>query len=420
MSANEHDGSSKRDVDTFSMADPQTQRCPLGYYAAMRRESPVHRDPGTGFWWVARNDAVAAGAMDWKGLSSTSPLVVKRNLQPRARALWESAGMQMLDTFVTGDPPDHDHYRAVGMTLFNQKKVEEIAPAIEVRVHELLDALGDRRTFDFVADFAHQLPGSIVCDEFGFPRADQPRFKHWTDAVFGLMVPGVSEDDEVELVGRLVEMFRYLEGHILRAQREPSGRVIHAIATMNRKDGIPFSTLERSWMMLGTFVGGNDTTIGMLAAGIARLTQDPALQSQLRAEPELIPKFVEELLRLDASVQSLMRVTTRDLEIDGTTIPQGANVLLCTASANRDESRWPEPDAFRLDRADGRRHLAFGQGIHTCIGMHLARRELSIAFRQILERWRDIRLDAPDVDGLRVPLPFHRAFAAMPIRVEPA
>jgi cytochrome P450 len=210
----QHESAVQREVDRYSMADPTVLRCPHAYYAAMRRESPVHLDPGTGFWWVANHDAVVAASMDPVTFSSKSPLVIKKNLRPRAHALWDAAGMQMLDTFVTADPPEHDDYRALGLTLFNQRKVDELAPAIERRVHEIIDALGSRTECDFVADFANWLPSSIVCDEFGFPPQDRQRFKGWTDSIFGLMVPGISEDEEVTLVRSIIELF-----HKARATR---------------------------------------------------------------------------------------------------------------------------------------------------------------------------------------------------------
>src|SRR5690606_19312639 len=142
------------------------------------------------------------------------------------------------------------------------------------------------------------------------------------------------------------------------------------------RDGTPFSMLERAWMMVVVFVGGNETTMNMLTAGLFKLATNPDLQDELRTKPELIPQFTEEMLRLEGSVQALLRVATRDVEVDGTVIPAGANVILSTGSANRDESFWERADEFRLDRANGRRHMTFGHGRHVCIGMHLARREL--------------------------------------------
>lgn len=405
-----------REVDQYSMADPAVATCPHAYYAAMRREAPVHQDP-TGIWFVSRHDDVVAGAQNVAALSSKTPVLMRRSFTPAAQALWDAAGMQVIDTLVFGDPPEHEHYRAVGQQLFNPKKVDELAPRIEQRCHELVDALAGARDFDFVPAFATQLPASIVCDEFGFPREDQHQFKAWTDAYFGLMVPGLSEQQEVELVKPAIALFQYLARHIEQAAQGPAGRVLHDMATMNRRDGAPFTMLERCWMTLATFVGGNDTTIAMLAGGLYRLASEPALQRQLRDEPTLIPRFIEEQLRLEGSVQSLLRVATRDVEIGGVTVPQGANIALCLASANRDEARWPNAEEFRLDRADGRRHLAFGQGIHTCIGMHLARRELQIAFDVLLQRFATIELQVPGREPDLLPMPFHRAFRQLPVRV---
>ena len=173
-------------------------------------------------------------------------------------------------------------------------------------------------------------------------------------------------------------------------------------------------------MLLTTFVGGNETTMNMLALGMRKIATEPALQSELRRNPQKIAAFVEEMLRLEGSVQALLRVATKDLVIDGVAIPKGANVVLSSGSANRDEQRWSDPDAFRLDRTDGKRHLTFGYGRHSCIGMHLARRELNVAFDAILKRLRNIELSIPASDVHQVPLPFHRALERLPVRFEAA
>ena len=403
-------------VGSFSMSDSSVASCPHDYYAAMRRESPVHCDPGTGFYWVSQYADVVRAAADVAALSSKSPVILKKSFRPRAQAMWDAAGMEAIDTLVTADPPDHDHYRAVGMSFFTPAKVAELTPQIEARVHALIDEFVDKDEVDFIESFASRLPGTIVCDEFGFPRSDQQKFKNWTDAIIGLITPGITEEQEIDLVERVIELFRYLESHLRRAAEEPRGRVIHALATMPRRDGTPFTMLERSWMAVVTFVGGNETTINMLAAGVRRLANNASLQSTLRKDPGLMGAFVEELLRYDSSVQALLRVANHEMQIRGTSIPAGANVVLCTASANRDESRWTDPDEFRLDRLDVRRHLAFGHGRHACIGMHLARREMQIAFTALLSRLDNIELAIPDSEVEQLPLPFHRGVARLPIR----
>ena len=404
------------ELGRYSMSDPAVAACPHAYYAAMRRESPVHRDPGTGFYWVTRNDAVQAAATDLDDLSSNSSVILKKSFLPKAQALWDAAGMRAIDTLVTGDPPDHFDYRVVGNSLFPARKVTELVPAIERLVNQLIDDIIDRGEIEFVQDFASRLPGTIVCDEFGLPREDQPRFQSWINAVLGLMTPGISEEQEVALITQMIELFRYLQRHIEQVEHGPAGRVIHALATTPKRDGTPFSLLERCWMTGVTFIGGIASTISMLTSGVYRLAKDPALQYRLRAEPGLTLAFIEELLRLDGAVPAMLRVARRDIEIDGTLIPAGSNVVLSNASANRDETRWEAPDEFRLDRPDARRHIAFGHGTHSCIGMHLARREMQIAFDALLQRLDRIELAIPDDQIQRVPHPIFYAIARLPIR----
>ena len=406
----------EHEVDDYTMSDPAVAGCPFDYYAAMRSEAPVHRDPGTGAYWVTHHADVVRQALDAKSLSSRSPFIVRNRFGERAQALWDAAGMRALNTFVSADPPEHDDQRAIGLRLFPNSTVEAMAPQIQKLVHELIDSIIDRETIEFVQDFAARLPGTVVCDEFGFPRADQARFKAWTDAAVGLLDPTISEQREVELVQQLIELFKYLESHMQRAATEMPGRVIHTLATSPKRDGAPFSMLERSWMLLTTFVGGNETTMNMLGMGMRKLAIDPALQAALRREPDKTAAFVEEILRLEGSVQSLLRVATSDLDVNGVKIPQGANVALCIGAANRDERQWPDPDAFKLDRPNGAKHLTFGYGRHSCIGIYLARRELVIAFRALLERTTHFELAAAADSIQQVPLPFHRGIVSLPIR----
>ena len=199
-----------QDISRYSMTDPEVAKCPFPYYAAMRRNEPVHLDPGTGIYWVTRHEDVVKAALDTKGLSSSSDIISRSSFKPRAQALWDAAGMRTLKTLVTADPPEHDDYRNVGLQLFPHKTVEDLTPSIKALVNELVDSIADRGEIEFIKDFAARLPGTVVCDEFGLPRADQPRFKTWTDAIIGLLSPDITEDREVELVVHMIEAFKYL------------------------------------------------------------------------------------------------------------------------------------------------------------------------------------------------------------------
>lgn len=410
---------SERKLADYSMADTDVAACPYAYFERMRCEDPVHRDPKLDWYLVATHDLCIEGAKDWQAFSSDHGLQQRRSFGPKAQKIWDESGFGVIGTLVQSDPPRHDDYRKVGMKVFTPNRVAEITPQIEKMINELIDGFIAERKIDFVKRFASLLPATVVCDEYGLPREDRARFKHWTDAIILAQTPGITEDEEVDFVGRMVACFKYLERYLIAAAAEPSARVLYSVATMDHQDGSPFTMMERIWMAIAVFVGGNETTVNMLASGIYRLATDRSLQQALRDDPAKIPNFVEELLRLDASVAALARVATHDTEFGGKKIPAGAPVILCTGSANRDEALWPNPNEFRLDRSNLRSHLTFGYGRHACVGMHVARQELRLAFRILLQRLANIRLQNPDAAAPYLPLPFFRAIPELPIEFDP-
>ena len=412
-----------REVDKFSMADAATAKCPFGYYSAMRKDEPVHLDPGTGLYWVTRFDDVRNfSLMDAQYLSASSGLVIRKHFQPRTQALLDAAGIKVVDTLVTSDPPRQEDFRLVGISLFDKRRVDkEIAPRVELLVHQFIDKFMARGSVDFINDFAVPLQGTILCEEFGIPLVDMPRFKQWSDAVFEIMTPGLDENREVELIKRYIELFQYLEDRLNHAHELPPGRILHTLATVMKRDGTPFSSLERRWMAVVTFAGGIDTTRNMLVTCMHKLAVSPELQTQIRGNPEKINQFVEEMLRLDGSVQGITRVATSELpQNDGTVVPVGANLIVSVGSANRDPEIWEHPDEFRLERDNLHRHIGFGIGRHLCIGMHLARSELQIAMRVLLDRLGDIRLAIPEGEIDWVPAPYFRQIVNLPIKFSPA
>jgi cytochrome P450 len=406
------------DLAKATLADPELARCPFGFYAALRENAPVRRDPQLGHYWVARRADVIAAAQDSEHFSSKSDLQLRSRFRPRAQKLWDDAGINMRYTLLTSDPPEHAEFRRFGAALFTPRKVQELAPHIENIVNGLIDGFIDDGTVEFLGRFAALLPATVVADEYGFPRSDRERFKYWTDGVIQLQTPSITEDEEVDLVQRVIELFDYLVSHLEKAVDEPTGRVIYDLATFNRTDGTPFTMLERAWMALIIFVAGNETTVNTLCSAVYRLAGDSMLQETLRADPSKIENFVEETLRYEPSVQVLIRKAASDVKVGAETISAGADVVLCTASANRDEAYWTEPNEFRIDRPNHRQHLTFGYGRHVCVGMHLARRELVCAIRILLERLDKIRFQDPKHLPSYLPMPFFRGMASLPIMFE--
>lgn len=405
------------DLNTTTLADEQTARCPFAYYTAMRERAPVHRDPTLGFTWVAKRADIAAASRDCSHFSSASELQIRRRFMPKAQALWDAAGMRVVDTLLTTDAPEHEDFRRLGLALFPPAKVNDMTPLIERTIHELIDGFVDDGHVDFVRQFAALLPATIMSDEYGFPREDRARFKHWTDAWISLQTPTITEDEEAALIEHVLELFRYLRERIAKAHETPSERAIHVITSMNRKDGTPFTELEREWMTLVVFIAGNETTVNTLSSCLYRLAIRPDIQQELRADPSRIANFVEEVLRFDPAVQVLVRKAKADVELSGHAFKRGDDIMLCTASGNRDEAFWgDDASEFRHDRANARQHMTFGYGPHACVGMHLARRELICAVRILLERLEHISLANPQEPPRFLPLPFFRGLTELPLR----
>ncbi|MFC5463106.1 cytochrome P450 [Massilia niabensis] len=406
----------KIDLATATIADPELSKCPFAYYAKLRQEEPVRQDPSTGHHWIVKNDDVMKAFLDSEHFSSHHQLQFRDKFQPKAQKLFEAAGLQVPPTILTSDPPEHAELRSFGMTLFPVKRVAELAPGIETIVNELIDDFIDQGHVEFSKKFAALLPATIVADEYGFPRADRDQFKTWADANLVLQTPGITEDEEVELIGQLIELIRYIEKYLVNPPDRSQGRVMYDLATRNRSDGTPFTLMERIYTGLTIFIGGVDTTAGALTAMLNHLCHHPEMQDQLRGNTELISHFVEEILRLEAPVQATPRRITKDIEFAGRQLNEGEFAMICNGSANRDEAVWgADADEFKLVRSNHNQHRTFGYGRHVCVGMHLARVELNIAIRVILDRIEDIRFQNPDNPPQRVPMAIFNAYDSMPI-----
>ena len=408
------------DMTTATLADPAISPCPFSYYAAMRKADPVRLDPAIGYYWVARRDDVLEAAQDADRFSSNTDLQFRSSYRPRAQKLWDEAGIEVPYTILTSDPPEHQEYRRFAMSMFTPKRVGEMRAQILSIANELIDAFAAKGEVEFAKNFAELLPSTIVCDEYGFSRADRSKFKAWADSILLLQTPGISEDEEVALVTKVIELFTYLASHIQQDRTPDQGRIMYDLATLNRADGSPFTLMERAWMAMTIFIGGVDTTANTLVSSINHLCLHPELQDRLRGDDDAISYFIEEILRLHGPVQSMARRAKTDFDFGDKHIAKGADIMLCLGSANRDEKYWEDPDSFRLDRANRRNHLSFGYGRHVCVGMHLARQELQIALKTILERMRNMRFQDPANPPQYLPLPIFRGIPLMPIAFDPA
>ncbi|MFG2230579.1 cytochrome P450 [Streptomyces sp. NPDC048723] len=360
---------------------------PYPFYDALRTAGPVHRLVlGGERTWLVVGHEEARQALAHPGLSKNwlgSELFASTTPVP-------AVATSMLDT----DPPHHTRLRRLVTREFTARRVESLRPRVQQITDELLDAMAARpdRRADLITSFAVPLPMTVICELLGVPGLDQQRFRSWSGEIVAPL-NGVGADPRA--VG---EMTAYLLELVAAKAEDPGEDLLSALIRTRDEDGGRLSPDELIGMAFLLLVAGHETTVNLIGNGVRALLAHPAQLAALRADPDgLIDGAVEEMLRYDGPVQhATYRFAAADLELGGVTITAGSSVLVALAAADRDPARFaqPGPDVFDIRRT-GPGHLAFGHGIHFCLGAPLARMEGRIAVRALLERFPDLAGD-PD------------------------
>jgi fatty acid omega-hydroxylase len=400
---------------------------PYPLYAELRK-TPVARQPD-GTYVVSTYREVVALLHDPR---------VSSDLRRRARAAPAAAaagqGVEPIlaivaePSIITSDPPEHDRARRQMMRHFgpphSPRLVSDLEPEIRRIVASLLDGLKGKARVDVVREFAYPLPVAVICRVLGVPPEDEPRFHAWIQAFLDGVDLGPEAASEEQQRLRQAgargeqELARYLAGLVDRYAEQPGPGMLSALANDDGPDGrLARGTLVSNAELL--LFAGHETTANLIAHGVLTLLRHPDALAELRRRPELIVPGVEELVRLESSVQFWpTRTALADIEIAGTTIPKGAPIYLVYGSANRDPDRFTNPDELNLERPDNE-HLGYNQGIHFCFGAPLARLEVQVAVGEFVRRVESPRLvvDPPpyrhnqifrgprhllvDIDGIR-------------------
>jgi len=384
-------------LDQIDPFDPDLLQDPHPYYRRLRAEAPVFRHPATGIVSVATYDLIME--------VNRQPLVFSNDFGAQLRSgsagpvdpeeiAISSQGVAVANTMLTADPPAHTRYRKLAMKAFTHKRVEGMGEYVARVANDLIDGFIGEGRCEFKSAFANHLPMTVIADALGAPREDMDRFHRWSDA-FVAQLGGVSDrETRLEAARRIVEFQRYFIDRIERKRANPTEDVISDLvhATL-AEEGDP-RTMDHAELLSiiqQLLVAGNETTAHTLTAGLHYLISDPALLARVLADRALIPGFVEETLRLLSPTNNMWRVATRDAEIGDFAIRKGEMILVRYGSANRDPGHFTDPDAFDPARPEARSHLAFGAGIHTCIGAQLARKEMVVAFDVLLDRLKNPR-----------------------------
>src|SRR5450432_1452137 len=364
--------------DPFSA---EAMRDPYPFYVELRRDSPVHPIAAKGMWAVSRHADV--------GFALKRPELFSSSVSS------DRAEIPASETLLGSDPPAHTSLRKRVERSFTPRRVRDLAARMREIAGTLTEGFAARGACDVVASLAGPLPVIVIAELMGIDPNRHDDFKHWADAVITRGTGRPSTTDRAELDARVAEFKAFLSDAIEERRRAPGEDLLSAL--VRDEDGAaglsPAQALNFAVLLL---LGGSETTTNLIGNALRALFADATALERVRADRALIPTVIEETLRHDAPVQSLLRRTTAEVALAGTRIPAGAIALLLLGSANRDERVFVDAERFDLSR-ERTKHLAFGVGPHHCLGATLARMEAEAALEAVMEL-PDLRLANPAIE----------------------
>ena len=380
----------------FDPLSPAQRESPYRIYAEARARAPVFFAERFGFWVVTRYEDVLRVLKDGRTFSSRDALTSSHvDLPAEVQAVLDE-GWPEMPVIIDTDAPQHTAIRGLVTKAFTPRRVAEMAPRIEELATELLDELAPAGEADIVRRFAWPLPLAVVGEMLGVPRAHLSRLHEWSVHWLRLKQPGATIEQQLEWARSTVELQRYVMDLLDDRERNPTDDLTSALLTASRGIDPPLSRAAVMGVPLDLVVAGHVTVTRAIGNALVLILAEPGRANDLRDDPSLVAPAVEEILRLESPAQGLFRTTTREVTIGGVTLPVGARVMVHYGSANRDEHVFACPAAYDPRREGLGRHLAFGKGVHFCIGAPLARLELTIALPLLLERLPGLRLvEAP-------------------------
>lgn len=397
---------------TFDLNDPAVIADPYPSYARLRAEAPVYHSLDPDLWIVSRYDDVRTVVRDAQRFSSAVGAIESDPFNPgMAPPKWLSHILSRLTAvrvLLISDPPDHTILRRKVGRAFTPRRIAAWEPRIREISAQLVDAmLTADRPADLVRDLASPLPTAIIAEMLGVPEARNADFKRWSDDLVNGLLTGGSR---IAMFRSAIAISWFFFRTARRRRRNPGDDLISLLVACTGDDALTTPEIVNFCILL--LAAGNETTTNLVANAMLAVFDRPDLRQQLRDDPHAAAAMVAETLRFDGPGQGLLRRAVTDISLSDTTIPAGAYVLPLIGAANRDPGHWPDPDEFRLDRPNIADHLAFGSGIHYCIGNALARIEATAAIEEIMRRLPDV---APNGTPVRIASPVLRGLRTMPV-----
>ncbi len=375
----------------YRPSDPGFIADPYPVFAELRDRHPVLYDGTTDQWVISRHEDVARLLRDRRLGRTYHHVASDADFERTPPPAWHAPFHELNDAGMLDlEPPDHTRLRRLVSKAFTPRTVADMAPRVQSIVDELVDRAVDAREFDLIADIAEPLPVTVIAELLGIPEADHHLLRPWSNDYCLMFELEPTEAAARRSVAAAEAFGAYLHDLIVERRARPRKDLISGlIAVADEGDQLT----ERE--LIGTCVlllnAGHEASVNGAGNGWWTLFRHPAALAALRATPHLADTAVDELLRYDTPLPLFERWVLSDIEVAGTTIPRGQEVALLYASANRDPAAFPDPDSVDLDRPS-KAHLAFGAGIHYCLGAPLARLELQTSFASVLRRMPSLEL----------------------------
>jgi len=359
----------------------------------MREEAPVYWSDAIGGWILTRYDDILTSFKDTVHFSNENRLgKAVAYLSEEKRAKYPAFEAHFATkSLLHSDPPDHTRMRSLIAREFNAKVVEQMKPAIQKTVDCLIDTVIEKGHFDVVTDLAAPLPISVIAEILGVPPSDRHLFKIWTDNILAFQgVNKPSEEDLLRAEKAISEIRPYIREMVLERRREPHQDLIGKFVTAEAETGL-ISETELVSTLVTLFVAGQETTLSFIANSMYSILSHLDQLETLKQDPSLLLSALEESLRFESPVSRQPRLLKEDIELNGKHLRKGEMVFQMLNAANRDPAVFPDPDKFDVRRQNNR-HIAFGHGIHFCVGALLARAEAPIAIGTVIRRLPNLRL----------------------------
>ena len=407
-------------LDEIDVSDPFIYKddCWQPYFARLRQEAPVHyqaNSPSGPFWSVSTHDLIKQVDTNQQVFSSELGGITILDPPEDGEAVDTDVEIQ---NFIAMDPPDHDTQRATVSPSVAPSNLTNFEPLIRERVIDILENLPVGEVFNWTQEVSIELTARMLAVLFDFPYADRRKLVHWSDITTA--VPELTGDEGTDMVQRKADLMECAETFTQlwheRAAAEPKFDLISMLAHGKETKDMVNDPMLLLGNVLLLIVGGNDTTRNSISGGIIALNQFPDEYRKLQDNPGIIPNMVSEIVRWQTPLIHMRRTAQQDVVLGGEKIREGDKVIMWYLSGNRDERVFTDADKLIVDRKNARAHVAFGFGIHRCMGNRLAEMQLRVLWEEITQRFKKVELAG---EVVRLPNNFIRGIADTPVRLVP-